>query len=42
LAPGNAFSLSQSATNFMRFNVSQTLDPQVFEALGDILPKERH
>lgn len=37
LAPGNAFSLSQSATNFMRFNVSQTLDPRVFEVLGDIL-----
>jgi len=37
LAPGNAFSLSQSATNFMRFNVSQTLDPRVFEVLGDAL-----
>ncbi|MGR9296265.1 aminotransferase-like domain-containing protein [Rhizobium leguminosarum] len=42
LAPGNAFSLSQSATYFMRFNVSQTLDPRVFEALRDFLPKERH
>jgi DNA-binding transcriptional MocR family regulator len=37
LAPGNAFSLSQSATNFMRFNVSQTLDPRVFDALRDVL-----
>ncbi|MBX4867039.1 PLP-dependent aminotransferase family protein [Rhizobium bangladeshense] len=37
LAPGNAFSLSQSATNFMRFNVSQTLDPRVFEVLGAVL-----
>jgi hypothetical protein len=26
----------------MRFNVSQTLDPRVFEVLRDILPKERH
>ncbi|MGO4485747.1 PLP-dependent aminotransferase family protein [Rhizobium pisi] len=39
LAPGNAFSLSQSATNFMRFNVSQTLDPRVFEVLGDVLAR---
>lgn len=37
LAPGNAFSLSQSATNFMRFNVSQTLDARVFAVLGDVL-----
>lgn len=39
MAPGNAFSLSQSATNFMRFNVSQTLDARVFEVLGDVLTK---
>ncbi|MCV9963410.1 PLP-dependent aminotransferase family protein [Pararhizobium sp. BT-229] len=37
LAPGNAFSLSQSATNFMRFNVSQTLDPSIFDVLRDAL-----
>ncbi|WP_064705434.1 PLP-dependent aminotransferase family protein [Rhizobium bangladeshense] len=37
LAPGNAFSLSQSATNFMRFNVSQTLDARVFAVLADVL-----
>ncbi|WP_184397320.1 PLP-dependent aminotransferase family protein [Rhizobium sp. BK650] len=37
LAPGNAFSLSQSATGFMRFNVSQTLDSRVFEVLRDAL-----
>ncbi|RUM17078.1 PLP-dependent aminotransferase family protein [Rhizobium phaseoli] len=41
LAPGNAFSLSQSATNFMRFNVSQTLDARVFEVLGDVLGRQR-
>ncbi|MDQ6437667.1 PLP-dependent aminotransferase family protein [Mesorhizobium sp. LHD-90] len=33
LAPGNVFSLSQTATNSMRFNVSQTLDERVFDAL---------
>lgn len=37
LAPGNAFSLSQSARNCMRFNVSQTLDPRVFETLKNTL-----
>ncbi|MBW9053623.1 PLP-dependent aminotransferase family protein [Rhizobium mesosinicum] len=39
LAPGNAFSLSQSATGFMRFNVSQTLDNRVFEVLRDALKR---
>jgi DNA-binding transcriptional MocR family regulator len=33
LAPGNAFSLSQSATGFLRFNVSQSQDGRVFEVL---------
>jgi DNA-binding transcriptional MocR family regulator len=33
LAPGNAFSLSQSATGFLRFNVSQCGDGRIFEAL---------
>ena len=33
LAPGNAFSLSQSATSFLRFNVSQSRDGRVFEVL---------
>jgi DNA-binding transcriptional MocR family regulator len=37
LAPGNAFSLSQTASSHMRFNVSQTLDPRIFEALGHAL-----
>ncbi len=37
LAPGNAFSLSQSARNCMRFNVSQTLDPRIFERLKGAL-----
>ena len=37
LAPGNAFSLSQSAGGFMRFNVAQSLDPRIFTALRRIL-----
>ena len=37
LAPGNVFSLSQSATNFLRFNVSQTLDSRTFTVLRDIM-----
>ncbi|WP_072377262.1 PLP-dependent aminotransferase family protein [Rhizobium tibeticum] len=37
LAPGNAFSLSQSAKNFIRFNVSQTLDKRVFDVLRETL-----
>ena len=37
LAPGNAFSLSQSARSFVRFNVSQTTDDRVFDVLGEVL-----
>ena len=37
LAPGNAFSLSQSAAQFMRFNVAQCADPRLFETLGRLL-----
>ncbi len=33
LAPGNAFSLSQSASGFLRFNVAQSLDLRVFPVL---------
>lgn len=33
LAPGNVFSLSQSAGNLMRFNVAQCENPKVFELL---------
>ncbi|WP_245884195.1 PLP-dependent aminotransferase family protein [Hartmannibacter diazotrophicus] len=33
LAPGNAFSLSQSANRFMRFNVAQSDDPRLFGSL---------
>jgi DNA-binding transcriptional MocR family regulator len=41
LAPGNAFSLSQTATDFMRFNVSQTEDPVVFEVLSEAMRSAR-
>ena len=37
LAPGNVFSPSQSATGFLRFNVSQTLDDRIFAVLGEVL-----
>lgn len=33
LAPGNVFSVSQTATRFLRFNVAQSSDPRVFAAL---------
>lgn len=33
LAPGNVFSVSQSAGSFMRFNVAQSRDPRVIEVL---------
>lgn len=34
LAPGNVFSVSQSASEFMRFNVAQMVDPGVFAVLA--------
>jgi DNA-binding transcriptional MocR family regulator len=37
LAPGNVFSLSQSASEFMRFNVAQMTDQRVFAGLGRAL-----
>ncbi|MTH66715.1 aminotransferase class I/II-fold pyridoxal phosphate-dependent enzyme [Paracoccus sp. DK608] len=36
LAPGNVFSVSESATDWMRFNVSQMSDPLVFEVLQEV------
>jgi DNA-binding transcriptional MocR family regulator len=33
LAPGNAFSLSQTAGGFMRFNVAQSVDQRIFTTL---------
>ncbi len=37
LAPGNVYSLSQSASRFMRFNVAQSGDPRLFAALGRVV-----
>ncbi len=37
LAPGNAFSISQTATGFLRFNISQSLDDRLFEVLGEYI-----
>lgn len=34
LAPGDAFSLSGSANGFLRFNVAQSQDPRIMEALA--------
>ncbi len=41
LAPGNVFSLSQSATSFLRFNVSQSQDERVFAALRKAMARKR-
>jgi DNA-binding transcriptional MocR family regulator len=37
LAPGNVFSISQSASGFMRFNVAQMADCRVFAVLEQAL-----
>ncbi|MFK4825906.1 PLP-dependent aminotransferase family protein [Paenochrobactrum sp. BZR 588] len=37
LAPGNAFSVSQSAAAFLRFNVAQTQNPQIYSTLRRLL-----
>lgn len=39
LAPGNAFSLSQSAARYMRFNVAQCADPRLFDTLHRLLDR---
>ncbi|GGC10251.1 GntR family transcriptional regulator [Marinobacterium zhoushanense] len=39
LAPGNAFSQSQSGSNFLRFNVAQCTDSRVFESLAQSLSR---
>lgn len=37
LAPGNAFSLAQNATSYLRFNAAQSLDARTFEVLAKVL-----
>ncbi|MCA0025548.1 MULTISPECIES: PLP-dependent aminotransferase family protein [unclassified Mesorhizobium] len=39
LAPGNAFSLSQSASRFLRFNVAQCEDERIFKVLEAAMPR---
>lgn len=40
LAPGNAFSTSQSAAPFLRFNVAQMSDSRVFSTLGQAMKRQ--
>lgn len=37
LAPGNVFSVSQSAAGFMRFNVAHMQEPRIYQVLADTL-----
>jgi len=37
LAPGNAFSQSQRAADYVRFNVSQCQDPRIWQVLARAL-----
>jgi DNA-binding transcriptional MocR family regulator len=37
LAPGDSFSLSRTATRFLRFNVSQSRDEKIFAVLKEII-----
>ena len=39
LAPGNVFSMSGSAGNFLRFNVAQSQDKRLYSVLADLLVK---
>ncbi|PDQ19001.1 GntR family transcriptional regulator [Mesorhizobium sanjuanii] len=39
LAPGNAFSLSRSASRFMRFNAAQTGDERIFRVLEEAMAR---
>ncbi len=39
LAPGNVFSLSQTATPFLRFNVAQCQSPKIFDVLEKAMAK---
>ncbi|QRY79293.1 PLP-dependent aminotransferase family protein [Pseudomonas sp. PDNC002] len=41
LAPGNVFSLSQSAAGFLRFNVAQCLSSRVFQGLERAMERAR-
>ena len=40
LAPGNVFSLEESASRFLRFNVAQSTSPKIFDTLKTIISEE--
>lgn len=42
LAPGNVFSVAQSAASFLRFNVAQLADHRVFNALQHAMEQRGH
>ena len=42
LAPGNAFSPSLSAGDFLRFNVAQSTESRIFDVLARVLGRPRH
>ena len=39
LAPGNVFSLSQTASGFMRFNVAHMQDPRIYAVIAEAIRK---
>jgi len=41
LAPGNAFSLSQSASGFLRFNVAQSGNERIFNVLENAIRRQK-
>ncbi|MDF1719580.1 MAG: PLP-dependent aminotransferase family protein [Minwuia sp.] len=41
LAPGNAFSLNQAASGYLRFNVAQSLDPKIMLVLEKAMQQAR-
>jgi DNA-binding transcriptional MocR family regulator len=41
LAPGNVFSVSQTASSFLRFNVAQSDDPRIVTVLGRAMRSQR-
>ena len=41
LAPGNVFSVGQTAGRYLRFNVAQSTHPRVFEVLGRAIASQR-
>lgn len=41
LAPGNVFSVSDAATDYLRFNVAQSSDPRIWDAMRRIVQARR-